>query len=482
MGKIDNFRIFEERVYIGSDMRQNLTYLIDKKDNKLAKFLIKMIDAESYKPDFDYINVGAELNKISFIARNRVPKNLSDIQDIFDSDKRQTVKLGRLIRKVISSIATNKHTYKGDYLILNTQVKSQILIPDRMKDYVRTDVETYEYWTILNKLNTLFDTPITYSGVGTIGDLPSGYNGYGDSGDGGQLPNDSMSEYLVSNTDRKSKVTTRIGPYSGGILSQICKHFNNENYLGISIEYSKDIINNDNRFGQALVRMNGEIEMSIDAAFSDAEIETFVNEFVACSKMFDFDKSGLTFKVVKGADIAKYYLDKNYYGYSESADKFEKGVLWNSCMRYARCQRYLNIYTQNNQVSLLVLVTSEDKVVGRALLWQLTPDNDSKIYMDRAYTIHDSDVKLFNNYAIKEGYVYYTNGGPKLDNDDYDNQLFVKLNNTSFDLYPYMDTLCYLDGGGDLLSSSSEDFDYDYELNDTYGHWDGYGGDDDDDY
>ena len=482
MGKIDNFRIFEERVYIGSDMRQNLTYLIDKKDNKLAKFLIKMIDAESYKPDFDYINVGAELNKISFIARNRVPKNLSDIQDIFDSDKRQTVKLGRLIRKVISSITTNKHTYKGDYLILNTQVKSQILIPDRMKDYVRTDVETYEYWTIMNKLNTLFDTPITYSGVGTIGDLPSGYNGYGDSGDGGQLPNDSMSEYLVSNTDRKSKVTTRIGPYSGGILSQICKHFNNENYLGISIEYSKDIINNDNRFGQALVRMNGEIEMSIDAAFSDAEIETFVNEFVACSKMFDFDKSGLTFKVVKGADIAKYYLDKNYYGYSESADKFEKGVLWNSCMRYARCQRYLNIYTQNNQVSLLVLVTSEDKVVGRALLWQLTPDNDSKIYMDRAYTIHDSDVKLFNNYAIKEGYVYYTNGGPKLDNDDYDNQLFVKLNNTSFDLYPYMDTFSYLDGGGDLLSSSSEDFNYDYELNDTCGHWDGYGGDDDDDY
>lgn len=482
MGKINNFKIFEERVYIGTDMRQNLSYLIDKKDNKLAKFLIKMIDAESYKPDFDYIDIDKEINKISFIARNRVPRSDFDhTQGMFDSDKRQSVKLGRLIRKIISSVASNKHIYKGNYLILNSPSNSQILIPDPMKDGSHVDVETYEFWTNMNRLAQIFNTPIKYSGVGTIGAIPNVYNKYDDRGDGGRLPFDSMFEYSVNNFVSFAKASSRVGPYSSGVLSQISKHFNGENYLTISIQYDNEVNNGDgDQLDRSLIRMNGSIEMSTGVVFSDSEIETFVNEFVACSKMFDFDKSGLTFKVVKGDDIAKYYLDKNYYGYSESADKFEKGVLWNSCMRYARCQRYFGIYTDNKQVSLLVLVTSDDKVVGRALLWQLTEDNDNKIYMDRAYTIHDSDIKLFNNYAIKEGYVYYTNGGPKLDNDDYDNQLFVKLNNTSFDLYPYMDTLCYLDGGGDLLSSSSEDFSYDYELNDTWGHWDGHDGDDDD--
>lgn len=483
MGKINNFKIFEERVYIGIDMRQNLAYLIDKKDNKLAKFLIKVIDSESYKPDFDYIDIDKEISKISFIARNRVPKSESDYaQDMFDSDKRQSVKLGRLIRKIISTIASSKHTYKGDYLIVNAPVNSQILIPDPMKDGAHVDAETYEFWTNMHRLEQLFSTPITYSGVGTIGAIPNGYNRFDDRGDGGRLPFDSMFEYSV-NTKDVSKASSRVGPYSSGVLSQISKHFNGENYLAISISYDNEANNGDgDQFDRSLIRMKGEIEMSTGVVFSDSEIETFVNEFVACSKMFDFDKSGLTFKVVKGDDIAKYYLDKNYYGYSESADKFEKGVLWNSCMRYARCQRYFDIYTNNKQVSLLVLVTSDDKVVGRALIWQLTEDNDDKIYMDRAYTIHDSDIKLFNNYAIKEGYVYYTGYGPKLDNHDYDYQLFVRLDNTSFDLYPYMDTMCYLDGGGDLLSSSSADFSYDYELNDTYGHWDGYDDGSDDDY
>ena len=48
-------------------------------------------------------------------------------------------------------------------------------------------------------------------------------------------------------------------------------------------------------------------------------------------------------------------------------------------------------------------------------------------------------------------------------------------------MYPYMDTLCFLDGGADLLSNSSDNFEYDYELNHTCGHWEGYNDDEEDD-
>ena len=172
------------------------------------------------------------------------------------------------------------------------------------------------------------------------------------------------------------------------------------------------------------------------SSISDSEIEKFVNQY---KSSFD-DKDKNNFEIVKGDDIKKWYLSKNY--------ESEKGQLGNSCMRYDRCQQYFDIYTKNPEVcSLLIMKSTEDtdKIVGRALLWNL---KDGRKYQDRIYTINDSDKILFSQWADNNGY------------QKYDSSHIVKevqLGNHDYEKYPYMDTfVCY--NPSHKLLTSDEDF------------------------
>jgi hypothetical protein len=80
------------------------------------------------------------------------------------------------------------------------------------------------------------------------------------------------------------------------------------------------------------------------------DINAFVDKFKAYR---DFQSSKKDkFEVVKGEDIRKWYDEDNY----EDAAYH----LSNSCMRYGRCQKYLDIYTKNtNQVSMVILKGSD---------------------------------------------------------------------------------------------------------------------------
>ena len=186
------------------------------------------------------------------------------------------------------------------------------------------------------------------------------------------------------------------------------------------------------------------------SSISDSEIEKFVNQY---KSSFD-DKDKNNFEIVKGDDIKKWYLSKNY--------ESEKGQLGNSCMRYDRCQQYFDIYTKNPEVcSLLIMKSTEDtdKIVGRALLWNL---KDGRKYQDRIYTINDSDKILFSQWADNNGY------------QKYDSSHIVKevqLGNHDYEKYPYMDTfVCY--NPSHKLLTSDEDFwpsqGY-YKLRETHG-------------
>jgi hypothetical protein len=172
------------------------------------------------------------------------------------------------------------------------------------------------------------------------------------------------------------------------------------------------------------------------SSISDSEIEKFVNQY---KSSFD-DKDKNNFEIVKGDDIKKWYLSKNY--------ESEKGQLGSSCMRYDRCQQYFDIYTKNPEVcSLLIMKSTEDtdKIVGRALLWNL---KDGRKYQDRIYTINDSDKILFSQWADNNGY------------QKYDSSHIVKevqLGNHDYEKYPYMDTfVCY--NPSHKLLTSDEDF------------------------
>ena len=213
--------------------------------------------------------------------------------------------------------------------------------------------------------------------------------------------------------------------------------------------------------------------------YSSKEVEEFVNNFKNLNKPVENK-----FELVSGEDIRKYYLFSNYVQ--------EKGDLGNSCMRYTRCQSYLNIYVENPEiVRLLIYKDENDKILGRALIWKLNAyndlDNKATHFMDRVYTIDDSTKTLFEDFAEKEKWAWRTTSiyhrtknitfnGEKLLAD-----IEIQLEKWKFDEYPYMDTFKRLDpSDGILYNDENEDnggwtltsTDGDYDTND--GVWSDY--------
>ena len=183
------------------------------------------------------------------------------------------------------------------------------------------------------------------------------------------------------------------------------------------------------------------------SSIEDRKIEEFVNLY---KSTFDGDESN--FEVVKGEDIKKWYFENSY--------DLIRGQLGNSCMRYYKCQEYFDIYTKNPEVcSLLILKSEQDKICGRALLWNL---KDGTKYQDRIYTIHDSDRELFNEWADKNGYSTYQNLIKTIE---------VQLGDNEYSKYPYMDTFVTYNYKSKVLSSDESlwpDKGY-YLLQDTNG-------------
>ena len=201
--------------------------------------------------------------------------------------------------------------------------------------------------------------------------------------------------------------------------------------------------------------------------FTPKQIEEFTNAYKATYDAIDMPPQ---FVILKGDDIKWGYLVDNY---AEGS-----GTLANSCMRYAYCQKYFDIYTENEDVcSLLVLKDSDNKVKGRALLWVL---KDGDLYMDRIYTANDSDKYLFVEWADENNYRQYSN--------DYKSKS-VDVEENSYDYYPYMDTFISFDTSDGILRSDENAGSDCIKLQDTHGGyqdagvWSDYAGENlDEDY
>lgn len=189
------------------------------------------------------------------------------------------------------------------------------------------------------------------------------------------------------------------------------------------------------KIGRWVKRIFTEVHKS---TISDSEIENFVNLYKS-----KIDGEDLTnFELVKGEDIRKWYHENNYLE--------RRGQLGNSCMRYHKCQEYLDIYVKNPEVCQLLILKSDDgnKIKGRALIWKLT---NGEYYMDRTYTINDSDRLLFQDYArinkIKNSY----DTGLSSSED-----LIVELGDHTYEKYPYMDTFVVYNPSTKILRDDEE--------------------------
>jgi len=181
----------------------------------------------------------------------------------------------------------------------------------------------------------------------------------------------------------------------------------------------------------------------IKSPLTDPQIELFVNAY---KSVYD-SKDSVDLSVVQGEDIKTNYLEDNYVEI--------KGQLGNSCMRYERCQSYLDIYVQNPEVCKLLVLKEGGKVKGRSLLWILS---DGRKYIDRIYTIQDSDKNIFKYWAKKNGYDL------TYDMSTHNEDIKVHLKVTSFSKYPYMDTFEYYDDQNGILYENLPEMSDDDEI------------------
>jgi hypothetical protein len=170
----------------------------------------------------------------------------------------------------------------------------------------------------------------------------------------------------------------------------------------------------------------------------DKDIEAFVNAYKA-SKV-DSDK---VFKLVSGEDIIKYYNKDNYAEMS--------GQLGNSCMA-GKPESYFDIYSENPNINMLIYVDNNDKIHGRAIVWKVDKSPcGSNIFMDRVYTIRDSDAIKFKKYAEKNDWFYKRRNSYGIDEavgfiykgEDIFGEVVVKLKKTEVENFPFMDTLMF---------------------------------------
>ena len=184
--------------------------------------------------------------------------------------------------------------------------------------------------------------------------------------------------------------------------------------------------------------------------FTDTELEQFTNLYKAT---YDFAADALKqFDIVKGSKIA-YWYDEDYYVSGG-------GTLNNSCMASVDTSSYFDIYTDNPQVSMVILYGDDGSVVdgkytdkkikGRAILWDCKIDGSTAKFMDRIYTTFDNDVELFKQYAEKNGWFYKKRQsmepGEEITNGSSSRKatIEVKLDDADFEYYPYCDTICYI--------------------------------------
>lgn len=168
--------------------------------------------------------------------------------------------------------------------------------------------------------------------------------------------------------------------------------------------------------------------------FTDKEVESFVNSFKASWDSFK-GVDRIT-KIVDGDEILYWYDSNNYATLS--------GTLGNSCMRMASKNKYMELYSDNDNCKLVVLINSQG-LLARALLWKIESNENSYThFLDRIYASKDSDQEFVSNWVSENIVDNKKNLGSYKAKDGDKVKMRCSLNRTDFEYYPYLDTMYYL--------------------------------------
>lgn len=196
--------------------------------------------------------------------------------------------------------------------------------------------------------------------------------------------------------------------------------------------------------------------------YSNPEIEKFVNQFKAKGAKDE------KFILAEGEDIDKWYWHENYL-------KVE-GDLGRSCM--AKKKGLFGIYVQNPEKVRLLVLLEDGKAKGRALVWKVDSNKYGiEYYMDRQYTIEQSDVEKFRSFAKEKGWAYKSANNHHSAYLEWKGEvrglgLEVTLKKMRYEDFPYMDSFKRFDPSIAVLHNDDdrdEEFEGQYILDDTGG-------------
>lgn len=226
--------------------------------------------------------------------------------------------------------------------------------------------------------------------------------------------------------------------------------FGHLEFENLKVVEESQIWNPDKRYHTSIGKI---IRKVFKDRFSDREVTAFAEFY---SRLVVVKADNKHFKIVEGEDIKTYYYEDN---------TLLRGTLGNSCMRYRRCQDYLNIYTKTKDCKLAVLIdTKSNLAVARALVWK-------DKFLDRVYYANDLDLNIFRKYAEGHGLenIYQTSKtvSVEISNEDF----------LSFEVYPYIDSLYLYDVKKGVLTTHLESHSNPhYALRRTDGSSDSYHG------
>lgn len=188
--------------------------------------------------------------------------------------------------------------------------------------------------------------------------------------------------------------------------------------------------------------------------FTEREKNIFAEAYY---KLVVIKDKNYEFSIVTGEDIREAYLEDNYLR------PINGSTLWQSCMRYSNCQKYLEIYVDNPEIVSLAVLRKNNKVVARGIIW--TDANGSK-HVDRIYTYDNKAESLITASLDGIGYKYLRDfhGGQKYD-------LVIPFpydKIVDYNYFPYIDSLRYYDTAECTLQNYQPDNSY-WEFNETDG-------------
>ena len=367
--------------------------------------------------------------------------------------KKVMSKIEHPLAKAILDIENQDHPVRNNYLDVNLKANDKLgFIPDRKAQEILGDTKVY----------------VNFVGSG-----------------GGWLRNKEVNQGIFDKLGYTYEEGTN--PYDapstevGEVISEITSETSGKKYAWVKFPGGQGVYNVeklrivDNKEkalwskGRQEIFVGRGIRALLTSAgikFLDKDLEEFVNLYKATvDKMNDRFQY---FQSVKDHEIGHFYNYRNY--------KERSGSLGSSCMSNVNPD-YFDIYISNPDVCELVILKSEEDdslIVGRALLWTLS---DGKKFMDRIYTIKDSDVQLFRDWAKENGWyskqynsssdsarAIDPNTGEQVDLGT----IVVDIKKGFYEAYPYLDTLKYFKPGAGTLSNRRSGGE-EYTLEDTGG-------------